>query len=149
MILSQEKNVGSLTGETMTVTQYSSELAEKILRKFNDKGWNLYKADMLTEHGGPVITVSENLADKLEQDAKYVLLPVADKPKDYDAVMKALFHLSIKLRGELPTITVLGERLPLLGVTLGHNSVKLHTPSGDHINYAVFVKSLDSIVQTR
>ncbi|MFH1332605.1 MAG: hypothetical protein ABIH63_04980 [archaeon] len=128
---------------------YSKELADDIFNRFHDKGWNFYKSERLTEKGNPVVTVSKGLVDKLEQDVRYVLLPAATNPTSYEEVMNALDDLSKKLNRELPTITVLAQKLPLSGLTLGQNAVKLHTPSGDHVSYSALLDSLDSIIQTK
>lgn len=128
--------------------RYSSEIAQEILEKFHQKGWNLYRSDNPNQLG-PDERIRQNLAESLEVDGKYVLLPVADDPRDPKQVMDALEVLAIRLNRKMPTIHVDYESHPLTGITLSEDSVKIHTPEGTFVSYPVFMKALDSVVQTR
>ena len=44
---------------------YSKELAQKILERFHEKGWNLYRCGDVNKIGGCEV-IKKNLADKLE-----------------------------------------------------------------------------------
>lgn len=128
--------------------KYSPEIAREILEKFHQKGWNLYRSNNSNQLG-PDERIRQNLAELLEVDGKYVLLPIADDPRDPRQVMDALEVLAIKLNREMPTIRVGCESYPLTGITLGEDSVKIHTPDGTFVSYPVFMEALDSVVQTQ
>ena len=127
---------------------YSPEIAQKIFEKFHQKGWNLYRSNKLNQFG-PDEAIKRHLAESLEVGGKYVLLPIADDPRDPKQVMDALEVLAQKLNREMPTIRVGHESHPLTGITLREDSVKIHTPEGTLVSYPVFLEALDSIVQTR
>lgn len=127
---------------------YSPEIAQEILERFHQKGWNLYRTDNLSQFG-PDETIRQRLAESLEVNGKYILLPVADDPRDPKQVIDALEVLARRLNREMPTIRVSYESHPLTGITLGEDSVKIHTPEGTFVSYPVFIESLESVVQTR
>lgn len=127
---------------------YSSEIARKILEKFHQNGWNLYRSDNLNQLKADK-TIRQNLAESLEINERYVLLPVANDPRDPKQVIDALNVLAQKLNGDMPTIRIGCESSPLTGITLEEDSVKIHTPEGTYVSYQVFMKALDSIVQTQ
>jgi hypothetical protein len=127
---------------------YSSEIAQEILDKFHQKGWNLYKSDNINQIG-PDENIRKNLVEFLEINERYILLPVADNPRNPKQVMDALEILAQKLNREMPTIRVGYESHPLTGITLKKDSVKITTPEGIYVSYPIFIESLDSIVQTR
>jgi hypothetical protein len=126
---------------------YSEEIAQEILKKFNAKGWNLYHKTGLEKTGRDGV-IKNNLADKLEMDVSYVLLPAAENPREPASVMNALEKLGKKLNREMPTIQVGFEYHPLTGITLNKDYVKIHTPEGTYVDYETFMSSLESIVQT-
>lgn len=127
---------------------YSPEIAQEILEKFHQKGWNLYRSNSLNQLG-PDETIRQNLAESLEVNGRYVLLPVANDPRDPKQVMDALEVLARRLNREVPIIRVGYDSHPLTGITLKEDSVKIHTPEGAFVSYPVFMESLDSVVQTR
>lgn len=129
------------------MTGYSKEIAQEILEKIHKKGWNLYHKSGIEKTGRDGV-IKSNLADKLEMGVSYVLLPVANNPRDPKQVMSAFENLGKKLRGEMPTIRVGFESYPLTGITLNEDCVKVHTPEGTYIPYETFINSLESIIQT-
>jgi len=128
------------------MNQYSSKIAKEILEKFNQKGWNLYKSGNV-ESVGAENTIRNNLAKSLELGS-YVLLPNAKDPRNPEQVFDAIEKLSQKLGKRMPTIMVEGESLPLTGITLKKDRIKIHTPEGTRVTYPVFMKALESVVQT-
>ena len=131
--------------------KYSSKVAHDILKKFHQKGWNLYNSDdislkYISKNSDDVIR--NNLAYSLKINTSYVLLPAAENPKDPGQVRSALEALAQKLNHEMPTIRFGWESHPLTGITLYSDMVKLHTPYGTIVDYPNFMKALDSIVQT-
>lgn len=125
---------------------YSPEIAKKIQREFGQRGWNLYTRD-------PDKTASETIrqgpVEDLEIQKSYVLLPVADDPRNPEQVMDALEALAQKLNREIPTIRVGYDSHPLTGITLKEDKIKIHGPEGTHVSYLSFLVSLDSVVETR
>lgn len=130
----------------MVIEIYSKSNAAEILRKVNEKGWHAYqKSDNLS----PEQTIHEGPSDELYIDENYVLLPVADIPNDYSVVMNALERLAVKLDRKQPTIMLLGSELPFLGFGLFKHYVHTHTPPGVRVDYNTFIKSLETLVDTR
>lgn len=130
----------------MEITQeYSPDIAEKILDKFHEKGWNLYHMNQFDSKK----TIKNNLAEVLEIDNQYVLLPIADNPRDPEQVTDALKVLAQKLDGKMPTISVGDKSYLLIGFTLKKEQVKIHTPEGTFVPYSVFIESIDSVVKTK
>ncbi len=126
---------------------YSKEIADEILKKFNQKGWSLYHKRDIEKIGRDGV-IRNNLAEHLDMEVSYVLLPAADNPKDPKQVMNALEKLAQKLGKEMPTIKIGFEKYPLTGITLKADCVKVHTPEGAYLNYGDFIDSLGSIAQT-
>ena len=127
--------------------EYSPEFAKEILEKFNEKGWNFYRRDE-NSNISAYERIRNNLSDSLELNGKYVLLPVADDPRDPDKVMNALEILARKLNGKMPTIRLNYSNYPLTGLTLEKNFVELHTPEGNHVSYPDLMEAIDSVVKT-
>lgn len=127
-------------------SEYTPEIAKEILDKFNDKGWNFYDTSDRTLCREEVI--KNNLVEFLELGGKYILLPVADNPRDPEQVMNALEILARKLNKELPTIKVNHSNYPLTGITLGNSRVALHTPDGTQVTYSDLIDAMDSVVKT-
>ena len=128
--------------------KYSTEVAKDILDKFHQKGWNVYCNDDV-DYVGPNNVIINNLAESLNVNSKYVLLPKADNPRDPNKVMEALEVLAVKLNREMPTITIANYTQPIVGFTLRPNNVYIHTPEGTITSYKLFKESLDSIVQVK
>ena len=129
------------------MTGYSNEAAKEILERFHEKGWNLYRSDSIKKMSKEGI-ISLGLANELMKDMPYVLLPVANDPRDPEKVMKRLEDVAKKTNREMPTIKVGFERYPLTGITLRDNDVKIHTPEGTFVSYETFIGSLESVIET-
>jgi len=121
---------------------YSEETAREILRKINSKGWNAYQR---IQELDPDEGIRNGPAQELALE-RYVLLPVADDPRNPEDVFNALEKLSQKRNREMPTITANGETQALTGFSLHEDIVKIHTPSGTYVNYPDFLDALDTIV---
>jgi len=128
------------------VQPYSSELAKEMLDIINQKGWNVYKSHDLMKAED---IIRQNLAQSLEVGEKYVLLPVADDPKDPKQIFDTLERLAQKLDRGMPSIKLGNNYYPLTGFTLMEYGVKIHTPEGVVTYYDIFVRALDSLIQTR
>ncbi len=125
---------------------YSSEIAKKILDRFHEKGWNLYRSDVSM---GEEQIIRQHLANSLQVGERYTLLPAVDNPKDPKQVFDALETLAQRLDRKMPTIRVGNEYHPLTGITLKEDGIKIHTPEGTFVSYMAFMKALDSVIQTR
>lgn len=122
---------------------YSVDFARKIMEECNRKGWNLYKGD---NNKTADEIIKNNLAQKLAIGTSYVMLPVANDPKDPKQVFDALERLAKKLDRKMQTITVECRSYALPGFTLEKENIKLHSPEGIHVSYESFLKALDSVV---
>ncbi len=123
--------------------KYSKYTANQIMDMFHQKGWNFY-----ARHAGisPEKTIGEHLADNLDIDTPYVLLPSANNPSDEKQVFAALEALAIRLNREMPTIRVKGMDYIILGLTLEDCCVKIHSPEGIRVNYPSFIQAINSVV---
>jgi hypothetical protein len=126
---------------------FSEEAAQQILEKFHAKGWNMYKSHRMTGLG-PEENIRQSLADRLELEGTYTLLPVADDPRNPEQVFAALEAIAVKLDRQMPTIQFGFEDFPLTGFTLREYYVRVHTPEGMYVDYSRFISALDSVVQT-
>ncbi len=125
---------------------YFSKFAKELLDVLHKKGWNVYRSlDLMNAED----IIRQNLAQSLEVGGKYVLLPVADNPKDPKQVFDALENLAQKLDRKMPTITVGCDSYSLTGFTLKESDVKIHTPEGTTVSYPIFIRALDSLIQTK
>ena len=95
-----------------------------------------------------LVLAAAQRANELMKDMPYVLLPVANDPRDPEKVMKRLEDVAKKTNREMPTIKVGFERYPLTGITLRDNDVKIHTPEGTFVSYETFIGSLESVIET-
>ena len=83
------------------MSEYTAEAAEEILKKLNDKGWNLYKAEYSCDNLDPDATVRGGPVLKLEQDLFYVILPEVENAADPFAVSDALKEVMKKTGGSI------------------------------------------------
>ena len=125
--------------------EYSSEVAEQILDKFHQKGWNLYQTN---NNPHPDYAIKNNLASSLELNGMYVLFPTAKNPNDPKQVFDALETLAIKLNRKMPTIKIYDEKIPISGFTLGPTYIQIHSPEGIYTTYTEFLEGLESIIKT-
>lgn len=79
-----------------------AELSEKILKKLNKKGWNLYAASFSidTKEVNPQKTIESGPAKELLENNFYVLLPQTEKSTDSDTVADALEQIVKKIGGK-------------------------------------------------
>lgn len=148
MFLNVQKKVAGMTEKDEFRKVYSVELAQEILNNFHEKGWNLYRMDNTLQIGSDE-SIKQNLADRLEINLPYVLLPTVEDPKNPEQVMAALEILAQKLNREMPTIKVGFNSYPLTGVTLKEREVKIHTPEGTCVSYPVFIEAINSVINTK
>jgi len=127
---------------------YSSEIASQVLDKIHEKGWNVYDSSNIGEIGKDE-TIRKNLAEALERDKRYILLPIAKNPRDPEQVMGELEIIGQKLNREMPTITGSFGKYPLTGFKLLRDRVKIIIPQGVEVPYSVFMEALDTIVDTK
>jgi len=120
--------------------EYSDEIARKILDKFHEKGWSLYEA------GSSVRKTKKDITCSLKINTWYLLLPVADTPKNIEELINALESFPKKLGEKKPTIKIDSEKYLLKGITLEPYGVMLHTPEDKIISYPEFIKALDSFI---
>ncbi len=125
---------------------YSIQVAEEILKKLKENGWNAYLKPGM---GDPAENIRRNLASSLQVGHKYVLLPDCSDPRNPTKVMAALETLAIKLSRQLPTLSVDGVQIPFLGFTLNQDCVRIHAPEGNVLKYPAFVDALASMVNAR
>ncbi len=140
-----------LKEKDLATSQYSPEIAREIMDRFHAKGWNLYESTELKQIGEERV-VREKLiesAESLVVNTSYVLLPIANNPRDLTQVMRALTDLAARLEGKMPYIVVSDSSYDLAGITLYKSLVKVHPDEGLVVTYPVFLASLDSIVQVR
>ena len=127
-------------------TYLLDEFTNQILDKIHNKGWNIYKSINSIRLGSDEI-IRNHLAEKIEVNERYVLLPKSDDPKNPILVMNALEKLAIKLNRQTPTIKINGERFPWTGFIPRESVVKVNTIIGHYISYSEFISALDSILQ--
>jgi len=125
---------------------YSSEIAQEILERFHQKGWNLYKSFYILVLGQDEI-IRRYLAKSLEVNERYLMLPVTTDPRNPKQVIETLQIFKQNLNIDMPTIRVGHELHPLTGIIPKENLVKLITPEVKDVSYLTFMKSLDSIMQ--
>ena len=131
---------------------FTEENAQRILEKIKAKGWNAYVKDWEgTDYSEEFCDdkIRTNLADRLEVDTKYVMLPVAEDPTDPVQVMAALEALAVKRNRKMPTVMAYGKLQEITGFTLRENRVKIHTPEGTVCTYGVFYSALGTIVDIK
>jgi hypothetical protein len=129
--------------------EFTENNARKIMEKIHSKGWNAYVKDWEgTDYSEEFCDdkIRSNLADRLEVDTKYVMLPLADDPTDPKQVMAALEALAVKRDRKMPTIMLYGTLQPVTGFTLHRERVKVHTPTGHMCTYGGFYQALDTVV---
>lgn len=122
---------------------YTPKIAQEILIKIHSKGWNAYCSTRSREIGRDRI-IRECLADKLQMNERYVLMPVSEDPRNPEQVMRALEHYAICNNREMPSIQVNGERFPWTGFRLHKDFVKVNTIEGHFISYPRFIEALET-----
>ena len=131
------------------MSEYTVEVAEEILKKLNDKGWNLYKKEFSDGALDPDKTVREGPASKLEQDVFYVLLPAVERDNDPFAVSAALEKVIKKTGGQV--LLPHGEEgISLQAIVLRESDVGI--PVTSHtvgIPYFTFMAQLERIYDTK
>ena len=127
---------------------YTPEIGERILEKIHRKGWNVYNVNNLNVIGGDE-TIRQNFSEVLDVGNKYLLMPIAQDPRNPEEVYNELEILAQGRNREMPTIQIGLANHPLTGFTLWPECVKVITPEGTVIPYDFFLESLNSIVETR
>ncbi len=131
---------------TKTRVTYSAETAQRILAKVNEKGWNAYKSTDVVKTGGREV-IEKHLAERLELDERYVMLPKIDEPRNAVKVMVKLEQVAMRLNRMTPTISISGMEHPWTGFILRGDHVKVNTASGHYMSYPEFIEALDTIIQ--
>ncbi len=121
---------------------YSGSFAKAIKEGFERKGWNLY--DSSERRASAENIIRKKLANSIERNGCYVLLPKVSNPNDPEMVFDALKNLSEKLNNKQPTIEILGEKIEMIGMSTLDNDIKIHSPDGLHVGYRTFLRSLYS-----
>jgi len=115
-------------------------MLEELLKKINDKGWNLYEfgAEENLE-----LAVPKGAASELVVGKNYVVIPRISQDKDLVRVKEAIKGIS--RRQVFPIMRYLGEPLPLTYFSLKQDIVTVHAETDVDINYRSFSKSLDTL----
>ncbi len=114
-----------------------------ILEKLNEKGWNLYRQSEDSEgsiKNGPIT------AENIILNEPYVILPVAEDPSEPEQVWAVLEELAIKHDRKIPEIYFSGRGYPMIGITIGIDRVKVHSPTPAYVTPNEFLCALDSFV---
>lgn len=104
------------------------------------RGWNLYDSTDVHSEGDFDRAVRRGPVSNLQDDRRYVLIPVAEHPKGPVSVRDAQERVAVALNREMPTVKVYGQRHPLTGLrVLDSNQIKFNTPEGLVLPYGMAV----------
>ncbi len=126
--------------------KFSKDIANLILNKVNNKGWNLYNSDDVAKIGANE-TIRKNLANNLEAGVRYVLLPKIDDPTNPEKIFKTLDLISKYLPKKLPEIYIDLKFQSFVGFILEQDNVRVITQKGSIVHYDNFIYYLEGITK--
>ena len=133
---------------------FNENIGEQILKKINNKGWNVYELeDGTAENPDEEKTIRENLVHKVKRNMSYRVYPIVKKPDNPKKVLKKLEKITSDLKYK-PKIKIENYRGDIsvddfVGFTTFHSFVNVHRyPDVLVIPYDSFIQGLDSVVQT-
>jgi hypothetical protein len=117
-----------------------------LIDRVNSKGWNLYDStDTKGSQSEGERTLRKGPVNELKIGRRYVLMPVADDPKNPDEVFSALERVAVVLNRKTPGIILEGVRYPLTGFRINKDNVKINTPEGHITSYKDAVCATQSL----
>lgn len=137
----------------------------EILRKFNDRGWNLYAREI---NGRKLEVRDMTAAKELQENTRYLIRPKGFAFGDRDSLQPIVEkHGELDLSIEVPekasgsiihsfgfkgknkyqdSLSLYqGQRIDFIGLTLNENDIQLFRESEMHMSLDDFVKALDSL----
>ncbi len=125
--------------------EYNAQIAEKIINKIHDKGWNVY--DTREHHilGGDGV-IENKLAETIVTGGRYILLPMIENSNNPKAVFSKLEEVAKKMGREMPTIYVGEIETAFTGFNFLEDDVQIHCPEGFVVTHDEFLKELEDIV---
>src|SRR3989344_5440068 len=118
------------------VMVYGRELIDAV----SESGWNLYDSTNLPDTGtrqnGDDV-IRNGPAEELQAGRRYVLMPLAEKPRSPIRVFAELERVALALGRKMPTISTPTGRFSLTGFRIINlNLVNINTPDADqHFHY--------------
>ncbi len=119
-------------------------MLEQILRKINDKGWNVYDAG---NEEGLQEFVLQGPAHELEMGKQYVLLPIINQPGSFVEVQRAMERM--RHESVYPIVHQGTVAIPVAILIVNEKDVTVRGQFDFQMDYRGFLTVLDGLEKVR